>query len=240
MKIRPATPADIPAVVRVVLSALTDEAPWKAFFPRKAQDDPTYTAYCEAILRSYVEPAQRDDLLFLVAEASGPETKTNSGAVIVAAAIWDTSTGLGQGRGNGRQMSDSEEHDPSLDKAPGKLAALSGATVDGRRKHFSSDVPYVYLHLLATRPDYQRKGYGKALCAWGIKAARQKHASICAQAGSRGYILFSGLGFVDKGHVVLPTEPGSDEVLVKAMMLDSKLVQRRGSIFDSLLRYIVG
>lgn len=132
------------------------------------------------------------------------------------------------------------QHDPALDNVPGKLASLSQATVDGRRKHFSSHVPYVFLHLLATRPDFQRKGYGKALCASGINVARQKHASVCTQAGSRGYILFSGLGFVDKGQVVLPTEPGTEDVLIKAMMLDSRLVQRRGSVFDSLMRYITG
>lgn len=137
------------------------------------------------------------------------------------------------GQSNGR-------HDAALDNVPGKLAALSQATVEGRRKHFSSCVPYVFLHLLATRPDHQRKGYGKALCASGIDVARQRHASVGAQAGSRGYILFSGLGFVDKGQVVLPTEPGTDDVLIKAMMLDSSLIQRRRSVFDSLVHYITG
>lgn len=128
--------------------------------------------------------------------------------------------------------------DPALDKVPGKLAALSQASVEGRRKHFSDHVPYIFLHLLATKPDFQRKGYGKALCASGLNAAKQKHASVCVQSGSRGYILFSGLGFVDQGPVVLPTEPGTDDVSIKAMVLDARQIQRRGSVFDSVMRYI--
>lgn len=109
MKIRPATAEDVPAVAKVVLSALTDEAPWKAFFPRKAQADSTYVEYCEAILRSYLEPANKADWLFLVVELSAAEAKTTSGPVIAAAAVWDTSTGLGQGPSDkGRQKSVSE------------------------------------------------------------------------------------------------------------------------------------
>ncbi|EFY85284.1 GNAT family acetyltransferase, putative [Metarhizium acridum CQMa 102] len=254
MKIRPATLDDVPAVARIVLSALANEAPWKAFLPRRAQADATHIEYCEAILRSYLEPANRNSWLILVVEISATDAKIDSGPIVVSVAVWDTSAGLGQGQGDkGRPGSvgqDTRSHAVAAmnsqpnrqldDKAPAKLAALCQATVDGRRRHFSNHIPYIFLHLLATGPDYQRKGYGKALCASGINLARQKHASVCLQTASRGYILFSGLGFVDEGPVALPAEPGTEDVLIKAMVLDSNLIQRRGSIFDSLMRYITG
>lgn len=132
----------------------------------------------------------------------------------------------------------SEQCDGALGDGPVKLVALSRAIVEGRKKHFSGHDAYVFLHLLATRPDHQKKGYAKALCASGINVARQRHASVCVFSGARGYILFSGLGFVDNGRVDLPSEPGSYDVLIKAMLLDSRLVQRRGSILDSLMRYL--
>ncbi|QLI72198.1 uncharacterized protein G6M90_00g083880 [Metarhizium brunneum] len=244
MKIRPATVDDVPAVARIVLSALANEAPWKAFLPRMAQADAVHIEYCEAILRSYLEPANKNSWLVLVVEISATEAKVHSGPIVVSVAVWDTSAGLGQGLGAGQRNAvaavNAQPTRQLDDKAPAKLAALCQATVDGRRRHFSNHIPYVFLHLLATRPDYQRKGYGKALCTSGINLARQKHASVCVQTASRGYILFSGLGFVDEGPVALPAESEAEDILIKAMVLDSQLIQRRGSLFDSLMRYFTG
>lgn len=265
MKIRPATVDDVPAVARIVLSALANEAPWKAFLPRMAQADAVHIEYCEAILRSYLEPANKNSWLVLVVEISATEAKVHSGPIVVSVVVWDTSARLGQGQSAGQSngascQSDQDSDQTTLltgsceavaavnarpthqlhDKAPAKLAALFQATVDGRRRHFSSHIPCVFLHLLATRPDYQRKGYGKALCTSGINLARQKHASVCVQTASRGYILFSGLGFVDEGPVALPAESEAEDVLIKAMVLDSQSIQRRGSLFDSLMRYFTG
>ncbi|POR35072.1 Uncharacterized protein TPAR_04727 [Tolypocladium paradoxum] len=107
-----------------------------------------------------------------------------------------------------------------------------------QKKRFASHNPCVYLHILAARPDYQRRGYGKALTAWGIDVARKKHMPVCVQAGPRGYILFSGLGFADLGPVLLPADKGGDELVLKALMLESSRAQRRCSLVDSLLRYI--
>lgn len=110
MKIRPAALADVPAVARIVLAALTDEAPWKAFFPPKAKSDPTYIEYAEAILRSYLGPAAKDNWLFLVVELSAAESRSN-GPMVAAAAVWDISSGLGKDRAQackGRQLSVSD------------------------------------------------------------------------------------------------------------------------------------
>ncbi|KJK74499.1 hypothetical protein H634G_10196 [Metarhizium anisopliae BRIP 53293] len=244
MKIRPATVDDVPAVARIVLSALANEAPWKAFLPRMAQADAVHIEYCEAILRSYLEPANKNSWLVLVVEISATEAKVHSGPIVVSVVVWDTSARLGQGQSAGQSNAvaavNARPTHQLHDKAPAKLAALFQATVDGRRRHFSSHIPCVFLHLLATRPDYQRKGYGKALCTSGINLARQKHASVCVQTASRGYILFSGLGFVDEGPVALPAESEAEDVLIKAMVLDSQSIQRRGSLFDSLMRYFTG
>ncbi|KAK9442352.1 Acyl-CoA N-acyltransferase [Metarhizium brunneum] len=244
MKIRPATVDDVPAVARIVLSALANEAPWKAFLPRMAQADAVHIEFCEAILRSYLEPANKNSWLVLVVEISATEAKVHSGPIVVSVAVWDTSAGLGQGQGAGQSNAvaavNAQPNRQLDDKAPAKLTSLCQATVDGRRRHFSNHIPYVFLHLLATRPDYQRKGYGKALCTSGINLARQKHAAVCVQTASRGYILFSGLGFVDEGPVALPAESEVEDVLIKAMVLDSQLIQRRGSFFDSLMRYFTG
>lgn len=280
MKIRPATIDDVPAVARLVLAALSDESPWKAFFPSKCQNGSEYVGYGEAMLRSYLEPGGCDSWLFLVLELSEAESGTHSGPLIVSAAVFDTSAADSRAstprnstdrlHDNSKSSRASRPHSASAQygrgdlscllagyaavaatgnasysrddevaaKIPGKLAALSEASLEGRRRRFASHTPCVYLHVLATRPDYQRRGYGKALTAWGIDVARKMQMPVCVQAASRGYILFSGLGFSDLGPVLLPADKGGDELVLKALVLDSSRADRRGSLVGSLLRYI--
>ena len=92
MKIRPAIADDVPAVARLVLAALSDESPWRSFFPSKLQDASDYVEYSEAILRSYLEQGSDDGWLFMVLELSESEAEsgTQSGPLIVSAAVFDT------------------------------------------------------------------------------------------------------------------------------------------------------
>ena len=123
--------------------------------------------------------------------------------------------------------------------APGSVAGLVQAMSKGRTQRFLGHDPCLYLRLLATRPDYQRRGYGKVLAAKAVEFARQQHLSVCLQSAARGYILFSGLGFSDLGPVTLPADAKSGEdLMLKAMMLSQERVQRRGPWMESLFRYV--
>ena len=207
MKIRVATKDDISGAARVVLAALVDEASWKTFVAGKSAE------YVEDVLRKYLGS---HDCQFLVADGTG--------ATIAALAIWDLS---------GTYTLDKSASDYRSDRVTNTVAVPALAPLEqAREKHFAG--PFVLLQLLATRPNLRGKGYGKALVAAGIDAARARQASVGAFTASRGYILLSGLGFVDVGAVGLPV----DEVAVKAMVLDAKQVQRRRSWWDSLVSYV--
>ena len=121
---------------------------------------------------------------------------------------------------------------------PSRLADFIEASLEGSRARFAGCSPCVFIRMLATRPDYKRRGYGKALAARGIELARRKNMPVCVQVGSQGYILFSGLGFTDLGPLLLPADKDGNELVLKALTLDSSRAQRRGSLIDSLLRYI--
>ncbi|GJN81984.1 hypothetical protein PLIIFM63780_005520 [Purpureocillium lilacinum] len=257
IKIRPATIHDVPAVARLVLAALADESPWRAFVPRKAQARADLVEYAEAALRSLVRPAANPGhvgVCLLVLELSGADVGCRDGGPLVVAAVaWDAPAPdalVRPSRMSGVEddtthlfattTANSASYDESADAdAPGSVAGLVQAMSKGRAQRFLGHDPCLYLRLLATRPDYQRRGYGKVLAAKAVEFARQQHLSVCLQSAARGYILFSGLGFSDLGPVTLPADAKSGEdLMLKAMMLSQERVQRRGSWMESLFRYV--
>ncbi|KAK4093050.1 hypothetical protein Purlil1_2207 [Purpureocillium lilacinum] len=257
IKIRPATVHDVPAVARLVLAALADESPWRAFVPRKAQARADLVEYAEAALRSLVRPAANPGhvgVCLLVLELSGADVGCRDGGPLVVAAVaWDAPAPdalVRPSRMSGVEddtthlfattTANSASYDESADAdAPGSVAGLVQAMSKGRAQRFLGHDPCLYLRLLATRPDYQRRGYGKVLAAKAVEFARQQHLSVCLQSAARGYILFSGLGFSDLGPVTLPADAKSGEdLMLKAMMLSQERVQRRGSWMESLFRYV--
>ncbi|PHH90542.1 hypothetical protein CDD83_3347 [Cordyceps sp. RAO-2017] len=246
MKVRPATAADVPAVARLVLAALADEAPWKAFCPPRGSSG--YVEYVETALRSCLESLHH---VFYVLELSEAESGARSGPLVVSASVWDTSAAAAAAAdAHCRSVSPADEvhesaggkasnsRDAAAAKIPDKLAALGRATLAGWERRFPSHGPCLYLQLLATRPDYQRRGYGRAIVSWGTDLARKKHVPACVQAASRAYVLFSGLGFVDLGLVPLPAdEETGEERSLKALILRPSPEPQRRSLMAPLSRF---
>ncbi|KYK57011.1 hypothetical protein DCS_04018 [Drechmeria coniospora] len=230
-RVRPASIHDVPAAARLILAALSEESPWKAFFSPKAQSNSELVEKSEELLRSCLEPGPDKNWLVLVLELerSDIDRSRPSAPLIVSVAVWDLSAVGGWSHCHQSQAQE-ELHDDILHQA----------YLDGRGVRLGQHGPCIHLHVLATRPAYQRRGYGKALMSWGVDLAREKQAFIGVQSSSRAYILFSGLGFADLGPVLLPTETGGDELVIKAMRLD---IPRHAmgviSLWRSLMRFLL-
>ncbi|PHH74026.1 hypothetical protein CDD80_3409 [Ophiocordyceps camponoti-rufipedis] len=129
---------------------------------------------------------------------------------IVSAAVWDTS----------REKTSNPP--PYTTPLPERVACLvSPSHADA---HLS-------LSLLATRPDCQRRGYGRALACWGVDRSRKQGVPIRVRAAARAYVLFSGMGFVDGGVVPLPVDG-----CVKTLLLEPK-PRQRSRVAGLLSRY---
>ncbi|KAJ3475732.1 hypothetical protein NLG97_g9356 [Lecanicillium saksenae] len=215
MKVRAATDADVPAIAAI---------------------------HAEAVARSYVEASDKASVV-MVAELSAAESDLNK-PQIVAASVWDT-TQISCGNGAAQKddaagyTSSRREDDWSPDAEDPKLNALSDAMRQGRQRYFASEKPHVYLRILATDPQHQGRGYAKALCRWGITLAHSKRVGVCLETGSRGYIMFSGMGFKDLGAVVVPAGKGQEEQVLKALRMDAAGTQAANpGVWDSLWKYI--
>ena len=77
----------------------------------------------------------------------------------------------------------------------------------------------MHLQILATLPEYQRRGHGSALCRWAMELVRRdglKDMSVIASP--MGYELYIWLGFERVGEFYIQV-PGEEEKLrLEAMM----------------------
>ncbi|KAI9775594.1 MAG: hypothetical protein M1839_000995 [Geoglossum umbratile] len=90
---------------------------------------------------------------------------------------------------------------------------------DGKRRYFDDihGTNRLQLQVLATHPDYQRRGYGTRLCRWGIDIARSRDMYIIVFGSPMGRALYSFLGF--RVLAELPVQvKGEAEKIVLTMM----------------------
>jgi hypothetical protein len=79
------------------------------------------------------------------------------------------------------------------------------------------------LQVLATHPDWQRRGAGTMLCRWGIIVSLFTGTTISVFASPMGQALYSRLGFCLMSRVELTVEGDEESVAVSAMSYEAKL-----------------
>lgn len=87
MKIRTATPADVPRIATIVLASLVAEEPWRAYIPAAARQNGTYIAAVERLIKGYVEASDNE---WTVQVVETGKTDAQGNPVIASVAIWDT------------------------------------------------------------------------------------------------------------------------------------------------------
>jgi GNAT superfamily N-acetyltransferase len=81
----------------------------------------------------------------------------------------------------------------------------------------------LYLQLLGTHPDHRRRGYGTALCNWGISLAKDDGVVVSLFASPMGFLLYSQLGFKYLGTLTIQVLGETDKVILKAMVLENEV-----------------
>lgn len=91
------------------------------------------------------------------------------------------------------------------------------------KKYFGNIGPeQLHLQILATLPDFQRRGHATTLCRWGMDVIRRESLKdISVMASPMGYHLYARLGFDHVATVIIQV-PGEEEKLtLQAMKYDS-------------------
>jgi ribosomal protein S18 acetylase RimI-like enzyme len=76
-----------------------------------------------------------------------------------------------------------------------------------------------HLQILATLPEFQRRGHGSSLCRWAMELVRRdKLKDMSVMASPMGYELYKWLGFERVGTFYIHV-PGEDQKLVLQAMM---------------------
>lgn len=102
------------------------------------------------------------------------------------------------------------------------MEAFSQALIAGQRKYFDDvyGAKHLHLRIMATHPDYQRRGAGTMLCNWGISEVQKKNSRISVFASPMGKLLYTHLGFEELGVVVVQVEGEEEKLIIPAMLYE--------------------
>jgi ribosomal protein S18 acetylase RimI-like enzyme len=236
MKIRPATNDDFDAILAIATATSSTDSLWNMLMPRAAFKDAAFKEHISQLLKQYIDPENKD---WLVTVVELPDKDITPGAPHVASfAIWDM-TSTSNSANKSAVESDNiaaPAGDSSKSRYLTRFITFNNAMSEGRSKSFKAFNKFMYLKAMATHPEYEGEGYAKALLRAGYEIARKNEAAVTVFAGPRGYVFFSGLGFADRGPLLM--QSGGDEVNIKAMSFDPTNERRRSSVMESFMHYI--
>jgi len=102
------------------------------------------------------------------------------------------------------------------------MKAFVDALGQGFNKYFG---PYgkdqVHLWLLATHPDFRRRGAGTMLCNWGKERAMERGHTLTVLASSMGKILYGAVGYNVLGSVIVQAD--EEEERFEVFCMEQKL-----------------
>lgn len=92
----------------------------------------------------------------------------------------------------------------------------------------------MHLQILATLPEFQRRGHASSLCRWAMELVRKESLKdMSVMASPMGHELYTWLGFEHLGTFYIQV-PGEDEKLVmQAMMYRSPKMRRATAVDDA-------
>lgn len=99
------------------------------------------------------------------------------------------------------------------------MKAFRETSMAAKHKYFDGRFGYnqIHLQILGTHPDYQRRGYGTALCEWGMRRAKQDQVAVSLLASPMGYKLYLALGFEDFGTVPVQVDGEEEKIELRPM-----------------------
>lgn len=88
---------------------------------------------------------------------------------------------------------------------------------------------HMHLYVLATLPDYQRRGAGSALVRWGLNLAHEQRLGVSLIATQMGRPVYTHLGFEVVEELVYQVEGEEESVNMTAMEYDRAFFERENN-----------
>lgn len=178
----PALIPDIPAVYDVYFAAFARDAVTRAMFPNVSEED--LTSVRSEFRKQHTEHVRRywhhSSTQYTV------KCVDSSSGAVVGMGLWDV------------YVTPSDYKPTTLEWLAGDERKRAEALVKpfgAVRKKLWANERYVYCHLTAVHPNYQRRGIGKMLMEVGMRIAEQANLPIYTEASHAAIGLYERLGF---------------------------------------------
>jgi GNAT superfamily N-acetyltransferase len=182
MRVRRATPVDVPAMVEIITEAFHLDPVWSWAFPDPTQRPVHYRQWWNLLIAS----AMRYDATWLADDGA-------------AVAVWIPPAGV--------ELTDEEDAavEPLLRSLIGSWA---DSVLEGLHRFDAShpaDEPHYYLSLLGTRNDRRGAGIGMALLSQCLAVIDTEHAAAYLESSNPlNNRRYEAAGFVDQGTFAMP------------------------------------
>lgn len=251
MDLREATITDLDAITEIALAAFSLDSQWHYRFPHRHEFPKDTENYTKIGYRAFFDAPKETSYVIL---ATLPSLEDPTVTKPVAMAVWETnlkseveiptrSSQKCQYTYNYFLIRHKNLHivvnvplavinppniEPRRDAHPRRMEAFTDVMEVARRRYFSDiyGADHIHLKILATHPDYRRRGAGTKLCNWGIDLAKKNQTYISVFASPMGEKLYAHLGFKELAVVVVQVKGEEEKVSITAMLYTER---RKGS-----------
>ncbi|KAL2200789.1 hypothetical protein P885DRAFT_66416 [Corynascus similis CBS 632.67] len=222
MKPRLGVPADIEAVTHVIINTMPLDPQWDYRFPYRHQYPEDHYKYTRMLIEYFLDPLYDDWLVMVVEDSLEPGGPRE----VVGFGVWEVSylnkRRYGPGYKTQDPVTEVEErggktrrdanHDHFNEFWKGQIRAY--------KRFFGSVGPeQIHLQILATLPEFQRRGHGSSLCRWAMELVKRESLNdMSVMASPMGYELYTWLGFERIGTFCLQVSGEDERLVLQAMM----------------------
>ncbi|KAK0636570.1 hypothetical protein B0T17DRAFT_519413 [Bombardia bombarda] len=223
MKPRQGLPSDLDAITNVIIKTMPLDPQWNYRFPYRKTHPHDHYKYTRMLFEYFLNPLCDDWLVMVTEDSLGPDSDETS---VVSFGVWDVSylnkrkygpdyktqdaVTLVEGRGGSTRKDANHERFNAFWK--GQILAW--------KKNFGPNGPeQMHLQILATLPQYQRRGHASSLCKWAMRLVRRESLKyMSVHASPMGRALYSSLKFktVATFDIQVPNE--KEKLTLEAMM----------------------
>lgn len=239
MDLREATITDLDAITEIALAAFPLDPQWHYRFPRRHEFPEDTENYTKIGYKTFFDAPKETSYVIL---ATIPSLEDPTVTKPVAMAIWEM-TNLKSEVGIPIRSSQKCQYNYSLikhknlhnvllvvinppnieprrDAHPRRMEAFTDTMEVAHCQYFSDiyGTNHIHLKILATHPDYWRRGAGTKLCNWGIDLAEKNRTYISVFASPMGEKLYARLGFKELAIVVVQVKGEEEKVSISAML----------------------
>ncbi|KAI1409962.1 acyl-CoA N-acyltransferase [Hypoxylon sp. FL1857] len=229
LALRRATPDDLEDIATVAQEGFPDDPEFDYRFPYRQNFPEDNRKWIVQEYREYLE--QPDKYAVIIVTASDNDNKA------VALSVWDISISKAHRGSDLGVPDDPEQQIRRRDANASHFRKFKQQMCEEFDSYFGKyGDNQVHLWLLATHPDFRRRGAGTRLCRWGLEWASQQSLYTTVLASPMGRSLYEELSFVECGSFMVQVDGEAEKLEIWAMTYEKDKEPEKPS--GLLLRFL--